>query len=71
MANTIEKYAACYEAIGGATIQRYELLENGVTRTVYDNGASILVNGQNKEVKITVGDFAPYECKLERKAGQL
>ena len=71
MANTIEKYAACYEAIGGATIQRYELLENGVTRTVYDNGASILVNGQNKEVKTTVGDFAPYECKLERKAGQI
>ena len=69
IAEDLKEYGVCYELTRGAVIQRYELLENGVTRTVYDNGVSILVNVQDRAVKTVEGDFAPYACKLEGKAG--
>lgn len=66
---TTEKYAACYEAIQGASIVRFEWLDGGVGKTVYDNGAVLYANPTAATVETVVGSLTGYECKAIREAG--
>ncbi len=66
---TTEKYAACYEAIQGASIVRFEWLDGGVGKAVYDNGVALYANPTAATVETVVGSLTGYECKAIREAG--
>lgn len=44
-----DRYSELENLISGATIEKYELLENGVSETVYSNGVSVIVNYTGEE----------------------
>ncbi|MBE6727438.1 MAG: hypothetical protein E7562_02185 [Ruminococcaceae bacterium] len=55
---SLENYADYYEAVKNAKIDRFEILSSGVSRTVFDNGVSILVNRTEQSFLSELGELA-------------
>lgn len=66
---TAEAYADYYTAIRGAAIARFEWLDNGIGKTVYDNGVVLYANPTDAEAETPAGVLQAYECKMVREAG--
>lgn len=65
MINTyVEKYADVYNAICGLRIVDYQIKENGVTATTFENGSVIYVNHTSRDAASDVGTLKGYEFKL-------
>ncbi len=60
----VSKYSGFYDSISGSAIESYELLENGITKTVFENGTKVYANHSNKETKTDIGVFEPYGIKI-------
>lgn len=62
----VSQYAAFYEGISGSGISSYEFLENGITKTVFENGTAVYANRANTEVETDMGVFEPYGIKISQ-----
>lgn len=60
---TIHKYKSFYDLIKGASIADYEILENGVSKTIFDNGVQLYANHNSFEVDSPVGKLESYDVK--------
>ena len=60
----VEKFAEVYKATIGSKIVNYEIAENGVTITTFENGSVVYVNHNSKEVETKIGTLKGYEFKL-------
>ena len=60
----LTKYSDFYDSISGVSIESYELLKNGITKTEFSNGITVYANHLNSNVETTVGDFEPYGVKI-------
>lgn len=63
---SVAEYGKIYDAVKNATIERYEVLENGVSKTVFSNGVCVFVNCSDKEVQWQNGKLGAYEFVMER-----
>ena len=60
----VSEYKDFYESIKGCGIESYTLFDNGISKTVFDNGVTVLANHYNNNVKTTLGVFEGYEIKI-------
>ncbi len=60
----VEQYKDVYAAICGAVITNYEIMDNGVTVTTFENGCKVYANISAFEAESDVGTLAAYEFKL-------
>lgn len=67
--NYLQRYSDYFNSISGATIDLYEILENGVTKTVFDNGVVLYANHTAEKVTYPVGMLNAYEFKTEQEDG--
>lgn len=60
IAQTLKEYSNFYMAIAGKEINRYELLPNGVSKTVFENGVTVYANHSADEANSPVGILGKY-----------
>lgn len=60
----VEKFAEVYEATNGSRIINYEVAENGVTITTFENGSVVYANHSSNSVQSEIGILKSYEFKL-------
>lgn len=56
----LEEYAGFYEAVAGARIERYTLLPQGISETVFDNGVTLYANHNPQPVLSPAGELEAY-----------
>lgn len=56
----VTEHAEFYESISGCGIKEYNMLENGITETVFDNGVKVYANTSASSVETDIGSFEPY-----------
>ncbi len=61
----VAKYSDFYESISGSGIESYEIMKNGITKTVFENGVEVYANHLDKEVKTGLGSIEPYGLKIK------
>ena len=64
--SSLENYGEIYKAINGSKIESYELLENNVTKTVFENGVTVYANHSSNEVETPIGKLGKYGFGMER-----
>ncbi|MBR5223943.1 MAG: hypothetical protein IKV81_07255 [Clostridia bacterium] len=65
MINTyVKNYADIYNAICGSRIVDYQIKENGVTVTTFENGSVVYANQTSRDAASDVGTLKGYEFKL-------
>ncbi len=63
--NSVLKYKDIYDAVKNAKITSYDILENGVTKTTFDNGKVIYANHTTGDVKTPVGNLSRYDFVMK------
>ncbi len=61
---SINKLDAYYKKINGASIKEYSLLENNVSKTVFDCNVTVYANHSSHEVSSPVGEISSYGYKI-------
>lgn len=64
--SSLEKYQAVYAAIDNSKIEKYELLDNNVSKTVFENGVVVYANNSSNEVETPIGLLKGYGFGMER-----
>ena len=64
MLNKLQKYMDVYEKIRGAAIERYEIVEKDITKTIFTNGVVLYANHSNETVQSTIGTLEPYQFMM-------
>lgn len=62
--NTLQKYEPVYEKISHSSIESYEIDENGLSITKFDNGVILYANHNNKSIDSPIGEIGAYEIKF-------
>lgn len=62
---TLTNYLELYNKICDSNIESYEILENGVSKSIFTNGVTIYANHTELNVQSSVGSLAPYQFKVE------
>jgi len=60
---SVSEYKSYYDAIEGAVIVNYRILDTGVTETVFDNGVVAYTNGSDTAKDSPVGQLSAYGFK--------
>lgn len=63
--SSLNEYSEIYEKVAGVKIDRYEFVDDTVTKTVFENGVTIYANHSSKAVQSPVGELAGYGFKME------
>ncbi len=63
--DSVAKYKDIYEAVKSSKISGYDILDNGVTKTTFENGRVIYANHTSAEVESPVGALESYEFIME------
>ncbi len=58
ISDTLKNYGDYYEAVKDASIENFEILANGVSRTDFNNGVSVLVNRTEQNFTSDFGNIA-------------
>lgn len=53
-------FAENYSSVHNAIFERYEILDENITKSYFDNGISVYVNHSGKAVKSPAGEIMPY-----------
>ena len=61
----LDKYAKIYKAINNSKIADYQILENNVTKTVFENGVVVYANNSSDTVNSPVGKLSGFDFKME------
>ena len=64
IAKYVKSYEKVYAQIGGVRLLSYDILENGVTVSTFENGKVVYANQTANEVETAVGILKAYEFKL-------
>lgn len=59
------KFSEIYLAVRNAEIVDYEIISDGVTKTLYSNGRSVYVNHTDKQTECPLGVLEAYEFAME------
>lgn len=62
--NTLKKYSDVYDKISGSSIENYDIDENGLSITKFDNGFVLYANHSNKSIVSPIGEVGAYEIKF-------
>ena len=60
---TLSKTESFYKEIAGAGIAKYEMVSDGISKTVFDNNVVLYANHNNNTVVSPVGELKAYEFK--------
>lgn len=63
---SVEAYSEIYDAIDNSKIKSYELLENNISKTVFENGVVVYANHSSKEIDSPIGKLKKYGFGMER-----
>lgn len=63
---SLDKYNEIYKAIDNSKIKSYELMENNITKTVFENGVVIYANNSSDIVESPIGKLNGYGFGVER-----
>ena len=58
--SAVEEYAPIYEKIKNSKISRYDILENNITKTTFENGVCIYANHSNETRVSPIGELEGY-----------
>ncbi len=62
---TLKKVEPFYQAINGARITSYEIVDNNISKTVFDNGVTLYANHGSSELDSPIGLLGAYEFRWE------
>lgn len=57
----VSDYDKLYKAVSGSEIIAYEIANNGVSKTVFDNGVTVFANHNDFEAECEIGVLSAYE----------
>lgn len=63
--NSLAKYEDIYRSVENSKIIRYDVLENNITKTTFENGICIYANHSSKEQESPVGVIKGYDFVME------
>ncbi len=63
--DSIEILSRLYNNVSGAKINAYDILENGITKTVFDNGVTVFANHTNQVRNCPLGSLEPYGFEVD------
>jgi hypothetical protein len=63
---TLTNYLEIYNKVCDSSIDTYEILENGISKTVFANGVTVYANHTELNVQSSIGILAPYQFKVEK-----
>ncbi len=58
--DSVAALSKLHSAVLGAKINSYDILENGITKTVFDNGVEVFANHTNQAGNCPLGSLEPY-----------
>ncbi len=64
--SSLKSYAKIYDKIKGQKIDRYDLVDDNVTKTTFENGVTVYANHASFAVDSPVGKLKAYGFKMER-----
>lgn len=64
----VTRYKDIYESVQSSKISDYEILDNGITKTVFENGISIYANHTSREQDSPVGKLDAYGFVMDGEA---
>lgn len=56
----VSDYAGLYKAVASSQITEYEMSDNGISKTVFENGVVVFANHNNFEVECEIGKLGAY-----------
>ena len=56
----VSDYSELYNAVTGSRITKYEIADNGISKTVFDNGVTVFANHNSREAKCEIGTLEAY-----------
>ena len=62
----LDKYNEVYKAINNSNIKSYDILENNITKTVFENGVVIYANRSSDTVNSPIGELSGFDFRMER-----
>ncbi|MBR5923031.1 MAG: hypothetical protein IKZ59_04475 [Clostridia bacterium] len=62
--DALKEYSRLYAAIGNSRIKRYDILENSISRTVFENGVTVYANNSFLESDSPIGKLKGYEFRM-------
>ena len=64
--SALDKYSKIYSEINNSKIKSYEILENNITRTVFENGVVVYANNSSDTVSSPIGELKGFDFGMER-----
>ena len=64
--SALDKYSEIYKAIDNSKIKNYDILENKVTKTVFENGVVVYANNSSDKVLSPIGELDGFDFRMER-----
>ena len=65
--NSVNKLNSLLSKINGSSILSYEMTDGGISKTVFENGVTVLSNHLSKEVSFGGKTIKPYEFFITEK----
>lgn len=62
--NVVKEYSAVYGAVAGSAIDRYDIIDENISKTTFENGTVIYANHSSKETNSPVGVLEGYGFKI-------
>lgn len=66
ISSAVNKYSEIYSAVNNSLIASYDILESGVTKTVFENGVVVYANNTSDTVNSPIGELKAFEFRMER-----
>lgn len=65
ISSSLKEYGEIYKKIAGVKIDRYEFVNDTVTKTLFENGVTVYANHSSKAVKSPVGELKGYGFRMK------
>lgn len=63
--NSLEKYSNVYQSVESSKIKCYDILDNNITKTTFENGVVIYANHSSKDQKSPIGTIKGYDYVMD------
>lgn len=62
--NVVDNYSEVYKAVAGSPISRYDILDENISKTTFENGVVVYANHSSKEAESPAGVLEGYGFKM-------
>ena len=62
--NLVKEYSAVYGAVAGSAIDRYDVIDENISKTTFQNGVTVYANHSSKAADSPVGVLEGYGFKM-------